>query len=499
MVKVAATSMPEFKKLVEEVLRQKPDLDEGTLFRLIEEKKKRVGAGYLTDKGAIFLVATDLGVSLEKVATSDLTLKDLYIGANEITVVGRVFALYPTRTYSRRDGTEGAYRRLILFDREAFAGLTLWDDKTQLPEQLGVQPNRAVRVVKGYVKAGLDGRPVLNVGIRGHIELLDEEAVATRLPPLNELSRDLGEVQSAENFLSIVGVIKSPPKLSEFTRDNGKPGGLVQIMLTSPSTGKEARVAIWDSSPKQYLEASLDSLVRFVNVRSRLLPHGEIEFHGDVGSFMEVVEKNWAAPKRQAAPVQIVQPRVLRVLSIGLAQKRLDASRSLTALAVDEAKNLYTVVTRGEIAEALEDVPLDSLVACVARELSPGVLFCDSFTRVKPGDAAQLQIPLSSQYEIKISQLAESPEPAFLEVIVLGRPSLQDITTRNGVTVKKAEVVVGDETGEARIVAWRGLTQAVEGLLPGNRLRLRAFPVQKGRGDEKNLQMKSYSSIEKIT
>ena len=138
-------------------------LTENQLRLLIKEKKDKIGSGYLTDQGAIFLVASDLGVSLDHIASSDLMLKDLYIGANEITVVGRAFAIYPSRTYTRKDGSEGQYRRLVLYDSETFVKATLWDEKGELIEDLKIGAETNLRIVKGYVKSGLDGNPVINL------------------------------------------------------------------------------------------------------------------------------------------------------------------------------------------------------------------------------------------------------------------------------------------------------------------------------------------------
>ena len=55
----------DFKKMIEIVLQKKSDISAEDVRELIDEKKKKIGAGYLTDQGALFLVAADLGVSFE--------------------------------------------------------------------------------------------------------------------------------------------------------------------------------------------------------------------------------------------------------------------------------------------------------------------------------------------------------------------------------------------------------------------------------------------------
>ncbi|TLX97014.1 MAG: single-stranded DNA-binding protein, partial [Thaumarchaeota archaeon] len=49
--------MYDFDSLVEEVLKNKPELSRNSLMEQIEEKKNTVGSGYLTNQGALFLIA----------------------------------------------------------------------------------------------------------------------------------------------------------------------------------------------------------------------------------------------------------------------------------------------------------------------------------------------------------------------------------------------------------------------------------------------------------
>src|SRR5580698_9400858 len=108
--------MYDFESLVDEVLRSRPELTREEIMSLIQEKKQTVGAGFLTDQGALFLIAGELGVQLHHMTATDLTLKDLYVGANDITIVARVLAVYPISEYKKKDGSTGRYRRVVLFD-----------------------------------------------------------------------------------------------------------------------------------------------------------------------------------------------------------------------------------------------------------------------------------------------------------------------------------------------------------------------------------------------
>ena len=46
----------DFKKMMELLRQQRPDLNHDSIRDMIDEKKRKIGAGYLTDQGALFLV-----------------------------------------------------------------------------------------------------------------------------------------------------------------------------------------------------------------------------------------------------------------------------------------------------------------------------------------------------------------------------------------------------------------------------------------------------------
>ena len=58
--------MSEFEELISKLLDAKPELSRSQIEDQIKQKKEKIGAGYLTDQGALFLIASDLGVSLSE-------------------------------------------------------------------------------------------------------------------------------------------------------------------------------------------------------------------------------------------------------------------------------------------------------------------------------------------------------------------------------------------------------------------------------------------------
>jgi hypothetical protein len=294
--------MYDFDALVTEVLRNKPEISRDSLMELVQEKKRTVGSGYLTDQGALFLIAGELGVKLQHMITADLTLKDLHIGANDITVVARILAIYPVAEFKKKDGGGvGRYRRVNLFDRNGVGRLTIWEDNEEAIRLSGIEIDTPVRVVSAYVKQGLDGKPNLNLGKRGRIEVVTDPSISSKLASLSALSKQADQVQEGETVFAVDGLATTDSKRSTFTRrDDGSNGSLTQFELKG-SGDKTTRVVIWDGVDLP--EVKSGSKVRVTNLRQKKGRQGEAELHGDSATVMQTLGDGDKAKDSETAHV----------------------------------------------------------------------------------------------------------------------------------------------------------------------------------------------------
>ena len=280
--------MYDFDALVTEVLRNKPEITRDSLMELVQEKKRTVGSGYLTDQGALFLIAGELGVKLQHMITADLTLKDLHIGANDITVVARVLAIYPVAEFKKKDGSGvGRYRRVNLFDSNGIGRLTIWEDNEEAIKLSGIAVDVPVRVVSAYVKQGLDGKPNLNLGKRGRIEVIADSSITSKLASLSTLAKQVDQVQGGEMVFAVDGLVVTDSRRSTFTRrDDGSTGSLTQFELKG-SGDKTTRVVVWDGVDLP--EVKSGSRIRATNLRQKNGRQGEAELHGDSATVIRML------------------------------------------------------------------------------------------------------------------------------------------------------------------------------------------------------------------
>lgn len=388
--------MYDFDGLVKEVLRHRPEMTIEEITELIQEKKRNVGGGYLTNQGALFLIAGELGVQLRHMTSTDLTLKDLYIGANDITIVARVLAVYPVSEFKRKDGSGvGKYRRVNLFDRTNVIRLTIWEDNPDALKLDGISEDSPIRISNGYVKQGLDGKPSLNIGKRGRIELLGDQDLVAKLIPLARLLRKLNEIGDDVNVMALEAVASTNSRTSNFTREDGSQGSLMQFDISDEIAGGKTRIVIWN--PTALPEVRPGQKLMITNLRVKRTSGGERELHGDSGSIVRITGNDTRTP----------------------------------------------------------------LV----------------FT--------------------KVNQIKTASNPVNLEVMALSRVIVSEANTGEGNPAKRAELVIGDDTGEITIVGWREAAERLEEIDVGQKIRIISLTRQNSKNGVE-MRFEGVSRIEKL-
>jgi ssDNA-binding replication factor A large subunit len=462
--------MYDFEALVGELLHQKPELSRDEVLRRIEDKKRTVGAGYLTDQGALFLVAGELGVSLRREdASSDMTIKDLYIGANDVTVVARVLAAYPVATYNRKDGGTGKYQRLVLFDGKNSVRLTVWEEGLEQLEKLRPEVDTPVRVANAYVKQGLDGKPTLNLGKRGKIHALMDERIIAKLPSISAVVQKLPTLTKEEQFIALDCVVSSEPRYSEFVRSDGSEGSLFQFGVVRDG-GKEARVVIW--SPTVRPELMRGQKLRITNVRARRSNNGDFEIHGDAGSAI------------------VMGPPVERSFFRVAATSSSQSAKVILGVGKDRKVKFI------EVGKGVKEPSQNEVIGIVPDESTEGRLYCRGPNSLQV--TADDSVPGLAALSTKLNEVKEEDAQIMTEVIALSHGGIDDVHLRDGTVVKKGELVVGDDTGEMKLVAWRDLSTRLSGIQPGERLRLTGVACKSTKMGSWVLQLSNFSVIERL-
>ena len=145
-----------------------------TVKKMIEDKQDEL-SGLVSEEGAAYIVARELGISLLKETKKQLKIKNLITGLRSVDLVGRIIQVTGPREFER-NGKTGHVINIVLGDETGVVRLSLWNEETDKINELKLGEGDTVRVIHGYVKMDNRGNLELRIG-RGRFEKVEDELV----------------------------------------------------------------------------------------------------------------------------------------------------------------------------------------------------------------------------------------------------------------------------------------------------------------------------------
>ena len=463
--------MSEFENLIEKLLEQKPELTKEVVEEQIKQKKEKIGAGYLTDQGALFLIASDYGVTLSEPLKVEMGLKDLYAGAKEISLETRVLNLSPAKQFSRKDGSPFYLRTMTVYDENSTASVKLWDEKANLPGVENLKPGDLIKIIKAYVKSDLDGSPTINIGSGSNIETADTES---EIPTIDTITKDISELQEGQKDLVISGITDGLISGMEFTNSRGKPGKALRMRLKGKD-GNAMRVVLWgkdESSIPNMISQS--AKVRLLGVKVRSGNQG-LEIHGNDATIIEI------EGGKEAEPV------IVRVLSISTTE-----NDKKMILAVDNKKNTYNI---NDFANLTTICVEGDVIECMPSKVYGNSITLDenSFVRKLDNDES---IPSLSQLRTKINDV-KVDRNYCIESIILKVPERREVQTKSGESIALSEMFVEDDTGQIWVKGWRNQARIIDKCELGEIVSITGLNAKAGLEGRIELFLTAFSKITK--
>ena len=418
------------------LLEKKSELTKEDIEEQIKQKKEKIGAGYLTDQGALFLIASDYGITLSEPLKIEMELKDLYAGAKEISLETRVLNLSPAKQFSRKDGSPFYLRTMTVYDANTTASVKLWDEKANLPGIENLKPGDLIKIIKAYVKSDLDGSPTINIGSGSNIEPVNTES---EIPTIDTITKDISELEEGQKDLVISGIIDGIISGMEFTNSRGKPGKALRMRLKGKD-GSAMRVVLWgkdESSIPNMISQS--AKVRLLGVKVRSGNQG-LEIHGNDATIVEI------EGGKQTEPVIV---RVLSMLTTDNGKKMI--------LAVDNKKNLYNI---SDLTNSTSICVEGDVIECMPSKIYGNSITLDenSFVRKLDNDES---IPSLSQLRTKINDVKVDGNYC-IESIILKVPERREVQTKSGESIALSEMFVEDDTGSIWVKGWRNQARIID-------------------------------------
>ncbi|RNJ80298.1 MAG: single-stranded DNA-binding protein [Nitrosopumilus sp. B06] len=463
--------MSELESLVNELMERKPELVREDIDEQIRIKKEKIGAGYLTDQGAVFLIAADHGVTLGDPLKTEMGLKNLYAGAREISLETRVMSLSPAKQFSRKDGSPFFLRTMTVYDEDSAVSVKLWDEKANLESVKNLKPGDLIKIIKAYVKSDFDGSPTINIGSGSDIEIADTES---KIPPIDTMIKDIGEVKEGDKNIAVSGITDGTISTMSFTNSRGNPGTALRMRLKG-SNGNVTRVVLWGKDDSEIPNViSKSAMVKLFGVRAKQGNQG-LEVHGSDATQINIDGSSEA------------EPLIVRVLTI----TATDTGKRMI-LAVNKSGELYNIVDSANMTATCEE---GNMVECMPSKVYGNSVTLDEKSLVR-NIGNDESVPLLPQVTTKVDNV-KADMHCCIDAIVLKKADKREIQTKSGEAVSLSEMLVGDDTGQIWVKGWRNHAMHIDECSLGDMIAVTGLNARPGMEGRIELVLTAFSKITK--
>jgi hypothetical protein len=279
------------EEIIEKILSKRPETSREDLLERLERERRKT-SGFISDKSLLRMIAADFGVEVSvKTITPALSIRDLVPGLSDVTVVGRVVAVFAPKTFGPEKG--GKVASLLIADKNDTLRVVLWDDKTDIVGCGEVKVGQIVRFSHCYTKEDRGGRVESHVGEKGEIEINPQDAEGKDYPTISRFTTKIGELTQAHKNkrVNTTGTVKELFAASAFKREDSSSGRVMRFTLAD-ETG-ERPVVVWNERVDE-LEKTLKKGTRLqiVNAKVKKAVGEGLEVHVDAGTYVEALAPN---------------------------------------------------------------------------------------------------------------------------------------------------------------------------------------------------------------
>jgi replication factor A1 len=273
--------------LIKEIQRQNPLITREQIQERLQAEREKTG-GLLGDETLLRLIAAKFGVPVPQNIIQNsgvLRTSRLFAGLYDVTVAGRLIAVFPAKTFQSAEKS-GKFATLLLSDEEGLLRVVLWNEKAEVVEKGELKAGQTVRLLHGYTREDRYGKIELHLGTKSQIEMELPDKGKT-YPPIEQFASKISSLTLESGNVNLVGVVKEILAESTFIKSDSSVGTVTRLTLADDSG--QALVVFWNEKAIE-LETNLKANARLllINARVKEGQNGSIEIHVDSNTFIDI-------------------------------------------------------------------------------------------------------------------------------------------------------------------------------------------------------------------
>jgi replication factor A1 len=275
------------EEIIAKILSKNPKVSREEILEQLKKEREKTG-GFISDDVLLRIIAAEFGVetAADETLAQGLMFRDLVHGLNDVTIAGRVVAVFPPKTFKR-----GKVAHLLVADKSDIIRVVLWNDKAELVVSGKVRVGQILRFSHGYTREGHGGKVELHVGEKGEVEINPQDAKEKNYPTVVSFLAKIGELSKAHKNrrVNLAGVVKELFPPSTFQRSDSTSGKVMRFIVAD-GTG-DMVVVVWNNKVDE-VEKLLKKGVKLnlVNAKVKSGLGDGLEVHVDSETYIEVAE-----------------------------------------------------------------------------------------------------------------------------------------------------------------------------------------------------------------
>jgi replication factor A1 len=301
--------------VINQIVTLCPMISRDQILKRLDKEKQKTG-GFISEETLLRMIAAEFGCesTRSKVDIPVLMIKDLLPGLNDVSVVGRILAVFSTRTFS--GVKEGKFAGLLIADRTGLLRIVLWNDRTDLIDSKTVNVGQIVRFSHGYTREDSGGRPELHLGDRSKVEMNLGGVRESEYPSILKFSTKVGDLASASKNkrVNVVATVRRIFPSSTFERQNSSKGKVIRFIVAD-LTG-EVPIVVWNEKADEMEKVlKVGDKLQVVNGKVKKALGDSIEVNVDgssyIGPFAEFDETFQIADLKEDSGLVSVEGKVV--------------------------------------------------------------------------------------------------------------------------------------------------------------------------------------------
>jgi replication factor A1 len=278
------------EEIIKQIQSRCPELSREQILEKLENKKRKTG-GFISDKVLMRMVASEFDVEIknnEVLTPLMLSLRDLVPGLNNVTVIGRVVAVFSPRTFE--GNRSGKFASLLITDKSGVLRVVLWNDNVGLVESGCLKTGLIIRFVHGYTREDRTGQVELHMGEKSTVEIAPGEVDPHDYPTIKKFNTKIGGITEVykNKRVNIIGTVKNLFPASTFERRDLTSGKVMRFTLAD-ETGSIS-VVVWNEKVDDIEQILMkDVELQVVNAKVKKAMGGGLEVHVDSGTHLEML------------------------------------------------------------------------------------------------------------------------------------------------------------------------------------------------------------------